>query len=104
MCRHDPEYILKTYNNMLDSNDALVSNFEARGYRDKANFYIGFMIMDAYYTMNKKEWINKTNKHYRDDVEKRFVKYYNKYKKQWNSLTEQEKMMISNGIRTRSVN
>ena len=24
VCRHDPKYILKTYNNMLDSNDALV--------------------------------------------------------------------------------
>ena len=24
VCRHDPKYILRTYRNMLDSNDALV--------------------------------------------------------------------------------
>ena len=30
VCRHDPKYILKTYNNMLDSNDALVEQFLQR--------------------------------------------------------------------------
>ena len=30
VCRHDPKYILKTYNNMLDSNDALVDEFISR--------------------------------------------------------------------------
>ena len=104
VCRHDKDYILKTYNNMLDSNDALVDEFFKRGHDDKANFYVGFMIMDAYYTMNKKEWTDKTNKSYRTAVEQRFTEYYSKHKKQWNKLTEQEKMMISNGVRTRSVN
>lgn len=103
VCRHDPDYILKTYNNMLDSNDALVSEFVKRGHDDKANFYVGFMIFDAYYTMNKKEWIDKTNESYRDAVEKRFTSYYKKHKSRWDKLTEQEKMAISNGVRTRSV-
>lgn len=103
VCRHDPEYILKTYNNMLDSNDALIGQFVKRGHDDKANFYVGFMLFDAYYTMNKKEWIDKTNKHYRDSVEKRFSDYYKKHKSRWNKLTDQEKMAISNGVRTRSV-
>lgn len=103
VCRHDKDYILKTYNNMLDSNDALVSQFIMRGHEDKARFYIGFMLFDAYYTMNKNEWIDKTNKDYRDAVEKRFAKYYKKYKDRWNKLSDQEKMMISNGVRSRSV-
>ena len=103
VCRHDPDYILKTYNNMFDSNDALVGEFEKRGVEDKARFYVGFMIMDAYYTMNKKEWIDKTHAHYRADVEKRFSSYYSKHRAKWDALTEQEKMIISNGIRTRSV-
>lgn len=103
VCRHDPDYILKTYNNMLDSNDALVSEFLRRGHDDKANFYTGFMIFDAYYTMNKKEWIDKTNESYRNAVEKRFTSYYKKHKSKWDKLTEQEKMAISNGVRTRSV-
>lgn len=58
VCRHDPKYILKTYNNMLDSNDALVTEFLQRAMQDKANFYTAFMIFDSYYTMNKPDWIN----------------------------------------------
>lgn len=103
VCRHDKDYILKTYNNMLDSNDALVDQFIQRGIEDKARFYIGFMLFDAYYTMNKHEWIDKTNKAYRDAVEKRFSVYYAKHKKRWAKLSEQEKMIISNGVRSRSV-
>ena len=103
VCRHDKDYILKTYNNMLDSNDALVDEFTARGKEDKARSYVGFMIFDAYYTMNKKEWIEKNHKDYRDAVEERFSKYFAKHKHQWEALSEQEKMMISNGVRTRSV-
>lgn len=103
VCRHDPDYILKTYNNMLDSNDALVSEFVRRGHDDKAKFYAGLMVFDAYYTMNKKEWIDKTNKAYRDAVEKRFAEYFHKHKEKWETLTEIEKMGLSNSIRTRSV-
>ena len=103
VCRHDKDYILKTYNNMLDSNDALVDQFLKRGKEDKALFYTGFMILDAYYTMNKKEWIDKTHKDYRDNVEARFAMYYKKHLSLWNKITEPDKMQISNGIRIRSV-
>jgi len=103
VCRHDPEYILKTYNNMLDSNDALVDEFAKRGKADKAQFYAAFMILDAYYTMNKREWIEQTNKHYRDDVEKRFAAYFAKHGHYWRDLKDADKMAISNGVRTRSV-
>ena len=61
------------------------------------------MIMDAYYTLNKKEWIDKTNKKHRDSVEKRFAEYFKKHQKEWNKISEQEKMVISNGVRQRSV-
>lgn len=74
------------------------------GIKDKARFYVGFMLFDAYYTMNKKEWIDKTHRKYRSAVEKRFSAYYTKHRKEWDALTEQEKMIISNGIRSRSVN
>lgn len=42
---------------MLDSNDALIDEFISRGKSDKAMFYVAFMVFDAYYTMNKPEWI-----------------------------------------------
>ena len=103
VCRHDDKYMLKTYNNMLDSNEALVAEFIRRGMKDKASFFCVFMIFDAYYTMNKPEWINQENKQYRDAVERRFAKYFNDHKKIWNSVSPMEKVQISNGVRSRSV-
>lgn len=103
VCRHDPKYILKTYRNMIDSNDALVDEFVKRGIEDKAKFYTAFMIFDAYYTMNKPEWINQENREYRDLTESRFADYYKKRKKMWEEIPVPEKMQISNGVRGRSV-
>lgn len=103
VCRHDPKYILKTYRNMLDSNDALIAEFLKRGIQDKAMFYTAFMIFDAYYTMNKPEWVNQENKEYRDDTEKRFAEYYIKHEDLWDSVPSPDKMMISNAVRSRSV-
>ena len=104
VCRHDPKYILKTYRNMLDSNDALVDEFLRRGMLDKAAFYTAFMIFDAYYTMNKPEWINQENGEYRKATEKRFASYYNKHRDLWDSLPPVNRMQISNAVRSRSVN
>lgn len=103
VCRHDPDYILKTYNNMLDSNDALVNEFDKRDRHDKAVFYGAFMVLDAYYTMNKREWLDKTHKDYRDAVERRFSRYYADHKDLWDEVSDADRMAISNGVRSRSV-
>lgn len=103
VCRHDPKYILKTYKNMLDSNDALVDEFLDRGVKDKAAFYTVFMVMDAYYTMNKPEWINQENREYRDSTERRFAEYFKKHRNLWDGVSIADKMQISNGVRGRSV-
>lgn len=103
VCRHDPKYILKTYRNMIDSNDALVDEFIRRKADSKAAFYTALMIFDAYYTMNKPEWINQDNREYRDSTERRFAEYYSKREELWNKIPIQDKMAISNGVRSRSV-
>lgn len=103
VCRHDPKYILKTYRNMLDSNDALVDEFMRRAVHDKAMFFTAFMIFDAYYTMNKPEWMNQENQDYRDSTERRFAEYYRKHRDMWDNLPIGDKMMISNQVRQRSV-
>ena len=103
VCRHDPKYILKTYCNMLDSNDALVDEFMRRGVHDKATFFTVFMIFDAYYTMNKPDWIDQENKDYRDKTEIRFSEYFKKHKDMWNNIPINDKMAISNQVRSRSV-
>ena len=61
------------------------------------------MIFDAYYTMHKPDWINQENKEYRDATERRFAKYYDKYKTIWDKVTAQDKMAISQQVRGRSV-
>lgn len=103
VCRHDPKYILKTYRNMIDSNDALIDEFLKHGVQDKAMFFTAFMIFDAYYTMNKPDWINQENRTYRDDTERRFAAYFRKRKDLWLSVPQTDKMMISNQIRGRSI-
>ena len=103
VCRHDPKYILKTYRNMLDSNDALIDEFLSRGMQDKAAFFTVFMIFDAYYTMNKSEWIDQENQEYRNSTEKRFAEWFKKHEDIWNNVPINDKMMISNQVRSRSV-
>jgi len=103
VCRHDPDYILKTYNNMLDSNDALVDEFTRRMMPEKANSYCVMMVFDAYYCMNKPEWIEVNHKDYRDRVERRFAEYFRKHESKWDAVSPQERAVISNGVRQRSV-
>lgn len=103
VCRHDPKYILKTYRNMIDSNEALIEEFTSRGVFDKASFFTAFMIFDAYYTMNKPEWINQKNKEYRNSTEYRFSKYYKKHIKIWDKISLTDKMQISQQIRGRNI-
>ena len=101
VCRNDFKYILKTYNNMLDSSTALVDEFLRRNHLQNAQFYSVSMIYDAYYTMNKSEWINQENKEYRDKTERRFKDYYLKFKYLFDSLANELKLQILQGIRNR---
>lgn len=104
VCRHDPKYLLRTYRNMLDSNDALIDEFLKRARNDKAMLFVCMMIYDTYYTFNKPEWVNQENKEYRDLTEKRFAKYFKKFKTIWDNTPQPDKMAISNQIRQRTIN
>lgn len=101
VCRHDPKYILKTFNNMLDSNTALVNQFLARGRRADAEFFATSMIYDSYFTLNKKEWINQENQDYRAAVERRFKAYFEEFKPLFESVAETVKAQIIMGQKNR---
>ena len=101
ICRSDFKYILKTYNNMLDSNTALVEELLHRGRGEDAAYFACNMIYDAYFTMNKDEWINQENKEYRDATEKRFKEYYNRYHTLAESLDKQVQNQIIMGQKNR---
>lgn len=101
VCRRDPKYILKTYNNMLDSNDALIKQFLDRGRMQEAQFYAVSMIYDAYFTMNKDEWLNQDNHEYRNATEKRFKDYWLKYKHLHDYIQQDAKAQIIMGVKNR---
>ena len=101
VCRHDPKYVLKTYHNMLDSSEALVGQFIARGMLEKAQFYATSMIYDSYFTMNKDEWLNQENKEYRIMTERRFKKYWDTFKLLHDSISAEAKAQIIMAIKTR---
>jgi len=101
VCRHDPKYILKTYNNMLESNTALVKEFIKRNKSNEAQFYATMMIYDAYFTMNKKEWMDQENQEYRYKTEKRFKEYYLEFKILFDLISIEAKTQIIMGIKNR---
>jgi hypothetical protein len=86
---------------MLDSNDALVTQFLNRKMKDDAMFYVVGMIYDAYFTMNKDEWLNQENKEYRYATELRFKEYWLKYKNLHDSIPQDVKTQIIMGIKNR---
>lgn len=101
VCRSDFKYILKTYNNMLDSNDALIDEFIKRKRVADAQYYCTATIFDAYFTMNKDEWINQENKEYRTATEKRFKAYYIKHKHLYDTIPADVKTQIVMDIKNR---
>ena len=101
VCRHDPKYILKTYNNMLDSSTALIKELLKRKRKDLAEEVSTAMIMDAYFTMNKDEWINQENREYRIKTERRFKEYYLEFKSLFDSIDKQKKTQIIMGLKNR---
>ncbi len=101
VCRHDPKYILKTFSNMIDSNEELIKEFQSRGRHEEAGFYCVAMIFDAYYMLNKEEWLNQDNQEYRTMTEKRFKSYYDKFKPLFDSVDEKTKQKIIIGMKNR---
>jgi hypothetical protein len=79
----------------------LVEQFLNRGMKEIAQSYIISMIYDAYFTMNKDEWLNQENKEYRLATEKRFKHYWLKHKKLHDTIPPEIKNQIIMGIKNR---
>ena len=86
---------------MLDSNTALVQEFLRRGRIEDAQFYSVSMIYDAYFTMNKDEWLNQENQKYRNATEKRFKEYFLQFEQLINTIQQEVKAQIIMGIKNR---
>ncbi len=95
MCRHDPQYLLKTFNNMLATTDALIDQFVKRGYEEKAKAFCASTVYDTYYTMNKPEWVEVNNAEYRRATEAEFARWFEKHHWKWDSFDPEVRMVIS---------
>ena len=84
-----------------DSNDALVQQFLDRGRKEDAHFYATSMIYDAYFTMNKDEWLNQENRDFRDATERRFKEYWLKYKPLHDAILPEIRAQIIMGMKNR---
>lgn len=103
VCRRDPLYIKKTYPDLIKSSDCLISWLTNKSKFDKARECIVSITYDAYYTFCHPSWKTIETQEYRDGAEKRFSEYFRKWEYLWNEAPQQMKMVVSNGIRQRSV-
>lgn len=101
VCRHDPDYILKTYNDLLDSNTALVNKLCELKKVKEAVEYTTRMIFDTYFQLNKKTWLKNSTAEYRESVEKRFARYYAEHAPLFDLANEQMRNQMIMGIKNR---
>ena len=103
VCRKDPQYILKTLPQLVDSIDSLIDKFEKTNKHDKAIYYTAYLLFDIFYSMNKPEWRQKENLEFVNKLEYRCHQFFNKHKSKWmeNSLGQVTK--ISQLLRTKMV-
>ncbi len=103
ICRRDPDYMLQSYPQLLDSNDALVDELERRGLTDNARFYATCSVLECFFTMQKPRWKQDDAKGYREAAEKRAGQFFNKHRALWESQTAQQITELSTALRERNI-
>ena len=99
VCRADPTYMLKTYNNLIDSNDALIDEFIKRGVLNLALYYVVYLTFQTYYTMNTEKWVKQESQEHREKTEKRFAEFFEKRKDMWDAVSTTDKVNVSERLR-----
>ena len=103
VCRHDPLYMQKTYNNYIDSITALVDQLLERKREGNADVLICTQMFDTYYLMNTDAWLKQDNQTYRISTEKRFKEFYETYKERFDKIDKAFKLSISNQVRANKI-
>ena len=103
VCRSDPQYILKTYDQLIKTIDRLVSDFNDRGMREKAVFHTCYGIIKTYYELNLPRWRDEANLQYKEKVEKAIYDFGVRHAKEWDEGTLKIKQDIANDQRNTAV-
>lgn len=89
--RRDPQtFILRTFTDMVKSNDALVSELERRGFAENATSYAYNLVSFAYLNLTKAKW-HLVDEHYKKDAEQYTINYLRKHMNLWTACTESRK-------------
>jgi hypothetical protein len=68
-----------------------------------AKYYVGVLIYNLYYTLNKPVWLDPMHAKYRYETEKCFQKYYMMFKDLFNRLDNTTRAKIVSGIKKRII-
>ena len=101
ICRTDPKYIMKTFPNLIDTNDELITELLRRGEEANAAYIMLFVSFDTYYSLQLPLWHMKENSEYRNATENRYAKLYKKYKDVLAKAPVDQRVKTSTGIRER---
>lgn len=99
--RKDEKYMLKTYQQLIDSIDALADVYLSKAKYDLAEKHIVSMVYDTYFSLNCEEWFENTNQTYRNTVESRFKKFFKKYMFIFDAANDTIKKQAIAGIKNR---
>ena len=102
VCRSDPKYLLKTFPNLMATQEALTEEYLAHKWEDVRELVVSNCYM-VYYMLNQAEWIMKENRAYRDKAEAVFKAYFKKYGKLGVGIDPQKQMEISQTHRNAAI-
>ena len=77
--RQDPKWNLKTYDQLIKTNEALVKELIRREMLDEAAQCVAFITLQTYYDLQLPIWHEKENKEYREQTERRFAQFFRDY-------------------------
>lgn len=102
VCRSDPDYLLKTFGNLMATQSALVEQYQKRGFKDVNELVVNCSYM-VYYMLWQPAWMDPKNAKYRKNAEDVFRSYYRKYGELGKTIDLQKQMEISQAQRAGSL-
>ena len=101
VCRHNGDFVMRTYAHLLDSNTCLIQEFLKRDLLEEAQSITASAFYNAYFSFNKESWLLPENALYKENAEKRFKQFYNDFKELYNTTPLKIKNQIIVGIKNR---
>lgn len=84
------DFVLRTYEDVILTRMGLSEELEGRGYREDFRTAVAMTILNSYYDFQKPRYLMAKNAKYLTKAEKAFRKYWMKYQKVFNDLTNEQ--------------